>query len=76
MPTHCTPSVEERIIVLESMPAKVLETKVLETFLLSHFDGLTYSEIADYVGMSVTTVHNYMLRVAQAYLVCFLSGAE
>ncbi|GGC15695.1 RNA polymerase sigma factor [Oxalicibacterium flavum] len=80
MPVHCASSAEERAIVLESLlridaMLDALPAKVRETFLLSRFDGLTYSEIADHMGMSVATVRKYMLRAAQACLVCLPGGA-
>lgn len=79
MPDHCVPSAEERAIVLESLiridaMLDALPARVRETFLLSRFDGMTYSEIATQMGMSVATVRKYMLRAAQACLACFPSG--
>ena len=43
-----------------------LKTGVRETFLLSRFDGLTYSAIAARQGISVATVRKYMLLAMQA----------
>ena len=45
-----------------------LPANVREPFLLSQFDGLTYSEIAQQQGIAVATVRKYMLKAMQA---CF-----
>ena len=42
--------------------------RVREAFLLSQFDGLSYSAIAQQLGVSVGSVRKYMLQAAQA---CF-----
>jgi len=41
---------------------------VRETFLLSQFDGLTYSAIAAQLGIAVATVRKHMLKAVTA---CF-----
>lgn len=43
-----------------------LPARVRETFLLARLDGLTYSAIAQRLGISVGAVRKYMLRGAQA----------
>ena len=47
--------------MLDSMPAKVREA-----FLLSQFEGLTYSQIAERLEVSVSSVQKYMLRAITA----------
>lgn len=71
MPEPETPSLETRSIVIEtlmqidamldSMPARVREA-----FLLSQFEGLTYAQIAERLGVSVSSVQKYMLRAITA----------
>lgn len=64
-------SAEESSIVLETLIAidsmlNELKPLVKETFLLSRFDGLTYSEIGNKLGISHSTVRKYMLIALQA----------
>lgn len=71
-PAHA-PSLEEQRIVLETLcqldaALDRLPVRVREAFLLSQFDGLTYSAIAQQLGVSVGSVRKYMLQAAQA---CF-----
>lgn len=71
LPEPETLSLETRAIVIEtlmqidamldSMPAKVREA-----FLLSQFEGLTYTQIADRLEVSVSSVQKYMLRAISA----------
>lgn len=64
-------SPEDRAIALQgllhidAMLAR-LAPKVRETFLLSQFDELTYSEIAARLGISVATVRKYMFKAMEA----------
>lgn len=71
LPLPETPSPEQQVIVLQSLIQldQVLDQlphKVRETFLLSRLDGLTYSDIATHLGISVAAVRKYMLKAAQA----------
>lgn len=73
LPEALAPSPEEQALVLETLlrvdaMLDRLPAKVRETFLLSQFDGLTYSAIAEQLGISVGAVRKYMLKAAQA---CF-----
>jgi len=71
LPQPESPSLETRAIVIEtlmqidamldSMPAKVREA-----FLLSQFEGLTYTQIAVRLQVSVSSVQKYMLRAITA----------
>jgi RNA polymerase sigma factor (sigma-70 family) len=70
LPEACTLSCEERAIVLETLlhidaMLDTLPPRVREAFLLSQLDGLTYSEIASRMSVSVSMVRKYMLRAAQ-----------
>lgn len=71
LPIAETPSPEQQAIVLQTLIQfdKVLDqlpVKVRETFILSRFEHLTYSEIADRLGISVAAVRKYMLKATQA----------
>lgn len=73
LPPASAPSVEERALILETLcqldaALDRLPLRVREAFLLSQFDGLTYSAIAEQMGVSVGSVRKYMLQAAQA---CF-----
>ncbi len=73
LPAAQLPSVEERAIALETLvqldaALDRLPVRVREAFLLSQFDGLTYSAIAEQLEVSVGSVRKYMLQAAQA---CF-----
>lgn len=73
LPEPQVPSVEERALLLEtlfeidamldSMPAKVRET-----FLLSQLDGLSYAEIAERLGVTVSSIQKYM---SKALVACY-----
>ncbi|MDS1139477.1 sigma-70 family RNA polymerase sigma factor [Pusillimonas sp. SM2304] len=69
------PSPEERSIALNALlricsMLDGLPPKVRETFLLSRFEGLTYTDIAAREGISVATVRKYMLK---ALMACFVA---
>ncbi|HSW04724.1 sigma-70 family RNA polymerase sigma factor [Aquabacterium sp.] len=72
-PEATAPSPEERALVLEVLiridtALGQLAPKVRETFVLSQFEGLTYSVIALQQGIAVATVRKYMLKATEA---CF-----
>lgn len=63
-------SAEEQLLVMEalvSIDAMLfgLKPAIRETFLLSRFDGLTYSDIAQQLNISVATVRKNMLIAMQ-----------
>ncbi|WP_027014232.1 sigma-70 family RNA polymerase sigma factor [Comamonas composti] len=65
------PSAEQRALVIEDLllvdrVLAALPAKVREVFLLSQIDGLTYTQIAEAMGISFGTVRKYMLRTTQA----------
>ncbi|QEI06454.1 sigma-70 family RNA polymerase sigma factor [Pigmentiphaga aceris] len=67
-PEH--PSPEARAIVLEALVAMDamldgMKPAVRQAFLLSQLDGLTYTEIAAELRVSVRTVNNYMLKAIE-----------
>lgn len=71
LPPVDAPSPEQQAIALQSLIQldKVLDqlpAKVRETFILSRFEQLTYSQIADQLGISVAAVRKYMLKATQA----------
>jgi len=65
------PSPEETILIIEALlridtVLARLKPKVREAFLLSRFEGLTYSVIARRLAISVASVRKYMLIAMQA----------
>ncbi len=67
LPAAEAPSPEARAIVLEALVAidamlDGMKPAVREAFLLSQLEGLTYSQIAARLGVTVRTVNNYMCR--------------
>lgn len=73
LPEDLWPSPESRAVVLEALSQidavlAGLPAKVREAFLLSRFDGLTYSEIAIRLGVSVGSVRKYMEKAVLACL--------
>lgn len=71
-PEACSPSEEERAIILDSLEqiARLLDAlkpKVRTAFLLAQIEGMGYAEIADCMGVSLRTVERY---VADALFRC------
>lgn len=80
LPEPLAPSPEARALVIETLVRidahlSRLPRPVRETFLLSQFDGLTYSEIAARLAISVATVRKYMLKAIQACYAALDDGA-
>lgn len=78
MPEPIAISPEERALTLEVLlricaALDGLPARVQHVFLLSRYEGLTYSAIAQRQGMAVGTVRKYMLQASQA---CFAVMAE
>lgn len=74
LPESCTPSPEQRWLVLETLQAldemlDGLPAVVRRAFLLSQLDGLGYRDIAERLAVSERSVKRYM---AQAYEHCLL----
>lgn len=77
-PETQAPSAEERQLHLEALQLvdqmlDGLSRKTRNAFLLSQFDGLTYSEIASRLNVSVSSVKKY---VAKATMHCLLFRQE
>ncbi|OVZ65321.1 RNA polymerase subunit sigma [Pigmentiphaga sp. NML080357] len=71
LPPAQAPSVEQRALIIEDLllvdrVLGALPAKVRQAFLLSQLDGLTYSQIAETLGISFATVRKYMLRTVQS----------
>lgn len=71
MPEPQTPSLEDRALILETLLQidAMLDTmpgKVRQAFILSQFEGLTYAQIAERLGVTVSSVQKYMIRAIQA----------
>ncbi|OZI71912.1 sigma-70 family RNA polymerase sigma factor [Bordetella genomosp. 12] len=73
LPECHMPSAESRAQALQTLVAidaalDKLPAKAREVFILSRFEGLIYSDIAQRLGISVALVRKHMLRAAQACL--------
>ncbi|SDV51140.1 sigma-70 family RNA polymerase sigma factor [Chitinasiproducens palmae] len=71
LPEACVPSHETQMMLLQTLVAidralDALPPRVRETFCLSQFDGLKYSEIAARLGISLGAVRKYMFQALQA----------
>ncbi len=71
LPQAQAPSAEQRALIIEELllvdrVLGSLPIKVREVFLLSQLDGFTYSQIAQTMGISFSTVRKYMLRTTQS----------
>lgn len=67
LPEQLAPSPEERLLVLEALQEidaalDGLPLKVKKAFLLAHLDELTYAEIAERLGVSASSVKQYLSR--------------
>lgn len=75
-PPACTPSEEDRLLVLEALQhinaiLDGLNPKVSEVFLLSQLHELSYREIGERLQMPVITVRRYMTKAMRA---CWLAA--
>nr|WP_191295098.1 sigma-70 family RNA polymerase sigma factor [Achromobacter xylosoxidans] len=73
LPEAHMPSAEARALALETLMAvdaalDALPARARQVFILSRFEGRTYSDIAQSLGVSVALVRKHMLRAAQACL--------
>lgn len=73
LPPDHGPSPEARLVVLETLNEidamlAALPAKVRSAFLLSQLDGLGYAEIATRLGVSISSVQQYMKR---AFMACY-----
>jgi len=70
LPEAQRPSEEESAIIVETLleidaMLEGLGSQVKRAFMLSRFDGLTYQEIADRLGVSLRTVNNHMAKAME-----------
>ncbi|BBP60225.1 sigma-70 family RNA polymerase sigma factor [Pseudomonas sp. St316] len=70
MPQEQQPSLEEQAIMLQALMEidrllLGLGPRVRQAFILSQFDGLTYPQIAERLGVSVRTVNNHMAKAME-----------
>jgi len=70
MPQEQHPSLEEQAILLQALIEidrllLGLGPRVRQAFILSQFDGLTYPQIAERLGVSVRTVNNHMAKAME-----------
>ncbi len=73
LPEQEVPSPETRALVLETLIEidrllDGLKPRVREAFLLSQLDGLTYPQIAERMGLSISSIQQYM---TQAFSHCY-----
>lgn len=77
LPEPETPSLETRALILETLVQidamlDRMPDNVRSAFLLSQFEGLSYAQIAERLGVTVSSVQKYMTRAIQAcYQVLF-----
>jgi RNA polymerase sigma-70 factor (ECF subfamily) len=77
LPEPQTPSLETRALILETLMQidamlDRMPDNVRSAFLLSQFEGLSYGQIAERLGVTVSSVQKYMTRAIQAcYQVLF-----
>ncbi|WP_214509062.1 sigma-70 family RNA polymerase sigma factor [Pseudomonas brassicacearum] len=70
IPQEQHPSLEEQAIMLQALMEidrllLGLGPRVRQAFILSQFDGLTYPQIAERLGVSVRTVNNHMAKAME-----------
>ncbi len=70
MPQEQHSSLEEQAIMLQALMEidrllLGLGPRVRQAFILSQFDGLTYPQIAERLGVSVRTVNNHMAKAME-----------
>ncbi len=71
LPEPESPSLETRAMIVETLMQidamlDGMPAKVRSAFLMSQFEGLSYAQIAERLGVSVSSVQKYMLRAIQA----------
>lgn len=77
LPESHTPSEEHRLLMLQQIEAldKVLSSlpdNVRYTFVMAQIEGLSYADIALRLGVSVSSVQQYMTRALIACYPCFV----
>lgn len=75
LPASYQPSAEVRVSVLQQIAAldrmlADLPDKVRRAFVMAQIDGLSYPEIAERLGVSLSSVQQYMTRALMACYVC------
>ncbi|OZI49271.1 sigma-70 family RNA polymerase sigma factor [Bordetella genomosp. 5] len=76
LPPAAAPSPQQRIELLQALAEldrmlDGLPPRAREAFLLSQVDGLSYAEIAARLGVSVSSVQQYMVRAMSACYAAF-----
>lgn len=79
LPEPAVPSIEEQVIVLETLHELdrllcELPPKVRSAFLMSQLEGLTYDSIAIHLQVNVRTVTRYMAQAFRQCLHLMLAG--
>lgn len=70
LPEAVQPSLEEQALLLEALTEidRMLDglgQKTRQAFILSQLEGLTYSQIAERLGISIRTVNKYMAKAME-----------
>ncbi|MDG9853867.1 sigma-70 family RNA polymerase sigma factor [Pseudomonas nitroreducens] len=70
LPEAVQPSLEEQALLLEALTEidRMLDglgQKTRQAFILSQLEGLTYSQIAERLGISIRTVNKYMTKAME-----------
>jgi len=78
LPEDCAPSPEARLQALETLQQvdralDGLPPRVREAFLLAHLAGLSYAEIARRLGVSASSVKQYLMRANRQCLFAILA---
>lgn len=76
-PNIQVPSEETRALIIEALleldqQLDTLPAKVRQAFLMNRLDGLGYREIAEHLGVSVSSVEKYIARALHACLLISL----
>lgn len=74
-PVQHQPSADARTAVMQQITAldrmlDCLPAKVRQAFVMAQIDGLSYAEIANRLGVSLSSVQQYMTRALTACYVC------
>ena len=77
MPEPVQPSVEERLVILETLSEidRILDSlpaKVRQVFLLAQLDGLAYADICALLNLSLSTVKRHMVQAFRQCLPALL----
>ncbi|WP_417578684.1 sigma-70 family RNA polymerase sigma factor [Nitrincola sp.] len=75
-PEYLAPSLEEHLQMIQALTEidtmlHRMPEKVRQTLLLRQFEGLSYKDIAERLGVSISSVEKYMVKALQACLMLY-----